>query len=67
MLECACWRCIYYCNIAIAQIVMAHVYGLIFQELSVSFAGVWDEASDQDGARPSDIAVLLLADGAYCA
>ena len=35
---------------------------LIFRALSVSFSEVWDEASDQDGVRPSDIAILLLAD-----
>lgn len=34
------------------------IIALIFQALSVSFAGVWDDVSDQDGVRPSDIAAL---------
>lgn len=34
------------------------IIALIFQALSVSFAGVWDDVSDQDGVKPSDIATL---------
>ncbi|WP_405267939.1 hypothetical protein [Methanobrevibacter sp.] len=46
---------------------MAHDYSAHFPGIICSFAVVWDEASDQDGVRPSDIAVLLFADCVYYA
>lgn len=54
-------------TLQLLKIVMAHDYSAHFPGIICSFAVVWDEASDQDGVRPSDIAVLLFADCVYYA